>query len=255
VGRHVFGIAVLYFGVVDFFFRNYDAWQQLYSLTSSTAGTIVVDIAAAGMIAGGLAVQWQRTLRPGAGALGAVFLFFALCWIPKIVASPGVYGTWGSFFEEYSLVAAAALLLATAAPQQPWSARLARFAYFSFAVCVVSFTLEQAFYLSDTAGFVPKWIPPSQMFWADFTTIAFALAAIGLLTGIQALAAARWLTVMILGFGALLWLPALAGDRGTQLNWGANGQNTAIAGAAWIVADYLGARRRKKTGDTSTIVN
>jgi hypothetical protein len=28
----------------------------------------------------------------------------------------------------------------------------------------------------------------------------------------------------------------------SQLNWGGNGQNMAIAGAAWIIADYLATR-------------
>jgi hypothetical protein len=48
---------------------------------------------------------------------------------------------------------------------------------------VVSFTLEQLAYLSGTAEFVPKWMPPGQMFWAVVTTIAFTLAAVALLSG------------------------------------------------------------------------
>ena len=51
-----------------------------------------------------------------------------------------------------------------------------------FGICVASFTLEQAFYLGNTASLVPKWLPPNQMFWAEATTVAFALAAVGLLT-------------------------------------------------------------------------
>src|SRR5208283_1370614 len=80
-------------------------------------------------------------------------------------------------------------------------------AFFS-EICVVSFTLEQFFYLSGTAAFVPKWIPPGQMFWAITTTIALALAAIALLSGRSALLASRLLTVMLVGFGLLVWLPA-----------------------------------------------
>jgi len=104
---------------------------------------------------------------------------------------------------------------------------------------VVSFTLEQVFYLAGTASFVPKWIPPGQMFWAITTTIAFALAAIALLARRSALLAARLLTLMIIGFGLLVWLPAPFADPDKIISWAGNAQNLAIAGAAWIVADFL----------------
>jgi uncharacterized membrane protein YphA (DoxX/SURF4 family) len=108
---------------------------------------------------------------------------------------------------------------------------------------VVSFTLEQLIYLSGTAGFVPKWIPGGQMFWAIATTIAFALAAIALLSGRYALPASRLLTVMLVGFGLLVWLPAPFADPHQLLNWAGNAQNLAITGAAWIVADFLAENR------------
>ena len=113
---------------------------------------------------------------------------------------------------------------------------------------MVSFTLEQLFYLSGTASFVPKWIPPGSMFWAVTTTIALALAAIALLTGVLALLASRLLTLMLIGFGLLVWLPALA-DPHKLFNWAGNSQNLAITGAAWIVADYL--RGKRSTAMTS----
>jgi len=99
--------------------------------------------------------------------------------------------------------------------------------------------LEQLFYLSATADFVPKWIPPGQMFWAITTTIAFALAAIALLSGRSALLASRLLTAMVIGFGLLVWLPAPFADPHKLINWAGNAENLSIAGAAWIVTDFL----------------
>jgi uncharacterized membrane protein YhaH (DUF805 family) len=84
--------------------------------------------------------------------------------------------------------------------------RLARLAYLLFAICVISFMLEQLISLSATASFVPEWLPPGQMFWAILTTIAFALAAIALLVERQALLASRLTTAMIVAFGLLVWL-------------------------------------------------
>jgi hypothetical protein len=112
-----------------------------------------------------------------------------------------------------------------------------------FGICVISFTLEQLVYLSGTASFVPKWIPPGQMFWAVTTTIAFALAAIALLSGRLALLASQLVTAMIVGFGLFVWLPAPLADPHKIINWAGSTQNLAIAGSAWIVTDYLRAKR------------
>jgi hypothetical protein len=53
------------------------------------------------------------------------------------------------------------------------------------------------------------------------------------------LLAARLLTVMIIGFGLLVWLPAPISDPHKLINWAGNAQTLAIAAAAWIVADLL----------------
>jgi len=67
----------------------------------------------------------------------------------------------------------------------------------------ISFTLSQAIYLRETTGLVPKWLPPSQMFWALTTTIAFGLAAISILSGYKALLASRLAAGAPAAFGTL----------------------------------------------------
>jgi hypothetical protein len=46
-------------------------------------------------------------------------------------------------------------------------------------------------------------------------------------------------TTMLLGFGVLIWLPAVFAHPEIHLNWAANAINLAIAAAAWVVADSL----------------
>jgi len=171
-----------------------------------------------------------------------------LLWVPYIVATPQVYDRWGNFFEQFSIVSGALIVYASVSQSDPArAARLARIGYICFGICVISFTLEQLFYLSATAEFVPKWIPPGQMFWAITTTIALALAAIALLSGRSALLASRLLAVMLIGFGLLVWLPAPFADPHKLINWAGNAQNLAITGAAWIVADFLSQTRPAST--------
>jgi uncharacterized membrane protein YphA (DoxX/SURF4 family) len=78
------------------------------------------------------------------------------------------------------------------------------------------------------------------MFWAIATTIAFWLAGIALATGYKSLLASRLLALMLMVFGVAVWIPILIADPKTHRNWGEGLETFAIAGVAWIVADYLG---------------
>ena len=110
----------------------------------------------------------------------------------------------------------------------------------SLGLCAGSFAFEQAFYLNNTTILVPKWLPPNQIFWAIATTVFFALAAVALLTNRGALLATRLLTIMLLSFGLLVWIPLLVSQPRSHINWSEAAETFAIAGAAWILADLLG---------------
>jgi uncharacterized membrane protein YphA (DoxX/SURF4 family) len=240
LGRHAYGLAAVAFGIITFAWQDFNNWQQIRALGNVPHREILVYIAAAIEIFGGVAIQWSRTARAGAFALGSIYLVFALLWVPLIAAEPRVFDRWGNFFEQFSLISAALIVCASLSPgDSKRRATAARIGYLFFGICVVSFTTEQLLYLSGTAAFVPKWIPPGQMFWAITTTIAFALAAIALLSGRSDLLASRLLTAMLIGFGLLVWLPAPFADPHKIVNWAGNAQNLAITGAAWIVADFL----------------
>lgn len=248
MGRHVFGLAAIAFGVITLVWHDFNSWQQIQAFGSVPHRGILVYIAAAIEILGGIAIQWRRSAQAGAIALGAIYLMFALLWVPRIAAEPLVYDRWGNFFEQFSQVAGALIVYAAFSRSNSERAKtLARIGYISFGICVVSFTLEQLLYLSGTASFVPKWIPPGQMFWAIATTIAFAFAALALLSGRSSLLAARLTTAMIIGFGLLIWLPFVVADPHKLFNWAGNAENLSIAGAAWIVADFLSQKRSTST--------
>ena len=107
-------------------------------------------------------------------------------------------------------------------------------------VCTVSFALEQAIYLDATAELVPKWLPPNRVFWAVMTTVWLVFAAAGLLTNRMALLATRLLTIMLLIFCLVVWLPLLFSHPHDRTNWTETFESFAIAGATWILADLLG---------------
>ncbi len=238
LGRYVYGLAAIGSGICAL------VWHDFSALGNVPHREILTYIMAAIEILGGLAVQWPRTARAGAVALGTIYFTFALLGVSLIIEHPLVYNSFGNFFEQLSLASGAVILYACSGPIVPARMeRLAQIGYYAFGICVVSFALEQLFYLSATASLVPKWIPLGQMFWAVATTAAFALAAIALLTGLMARLASRLTTAMIVGFGLLTWLPALFADPHSFVNWSESAETFAIAASAWIVADFLGHRR------------
>ena len=233
LGRHLFGAAALAFGFITLIWLEYNDWHP---------PRYIVYAAAAALILGGAAIQFRRTAKTGAAVLGAVYLVFALWCLPGIVAKPRIYNSWGNFFEQFSLVAGAALVYARLS--SAWSLEaLNRIGRILVGICTASFTLEQAFYLHPTANFVPKWLPPNQMFWAAATTVFFALAAVARLANRMALLAARLLTIMLVLFGLLVWMPLLLSDRHSHTNWSETAETFAIAGTAWILADLLAESR------------
>lgn len=233
LGRHVFGVAAFAFGLITLAWHDYNGRHlQRY----------IVYAAAAALIFGGAAIQFRRTTKTGAVVLGVLYLVFASLCLPGIVAAPKIYNSWGNFFEQFSLVAGAAIVHARLSSS--WSREtLNRIGRILLGICAASFTLEQAFYLGATAHLVPKWVPPSQMFWAVATTVLFALAAVALLTNRMALLATRLLTRMLVLFGLIVWVPLLLSDPRSHTNWSETVETFAIAGATWILADLLGEYR------------
>jgi hypothetical protein len=230
LGRHVFGVAALALGLITLAWHDYKEWHQL---------RYIVYAAAAAQIFGGAAIHFRRTAKTGAAVLLAAYVVFALLCVPGIVVKPQIYNSWGNFFEQFSLVTGAAIVYArlssAGSPQT-----LSRIGRILLGICAASFTLEQAIYLGATAHLVPKWLPPSQMFWAVTTTVLFALAAMALLTNRMALLATRLLTMMLVIFALFVWVPLVLSDPHSHTNWSETAETFAIAGAAWILADLLG---------------
>jgi hypothetical protein len=233
LGRHVFGVAALAFGLITLAWHDSNDGHQL---------RYIVYAAAAALIFGGAAIQFRRTAKAGAAVLGAAYLVLVLLCVPGIVAAPQIYNSWGNFFEQFSLLSGAAIVYARLSSAWPPES-LNRIGRILLGICAASFTLEQAIYLDATAKFVPKWVPPTQMFWAVTTTVLFALAAVALLTNRMALLASRLLTMMVVSFGLLVWVPLILSNPHNHTNWSENAETFEIAGAVWILADLLGEYR------------
>jgi hypothetical protein len=236
-GRIVFGASAVLLGVIALMWYDSETWQTLREIWRLPFGTIIGGCLMVVQIASGIGMQYPRTTRLASIVLGVVYLLFSLACIPGIIAAPTVYAQYGSFFEQFSLLCGASALYAATEANAARAVAFGRVARLGLGVCAISFTLSQIFYLRVTADLVPTWIPPSQVFWAILTTIAFALAAIAILINRQARLAIRLLTLMLTLFGALVWIPLLIANPEAHSNWSEFSLNFLITGAAWMVAD------------------
>jgi uncharacterized membrane protein len=238
IGLYAYGLAAVTVGAVGLVWGDFSTnWQRVPQDVPYREA--LAYLTAAYELLAGLAILWRRTARVGAALLTLLFSIFALLWAIQVVAGPLVYDNWGNFFEEFTLVIAGAIAWALLEP--PGSPAAGKTALLSrlFGVCAISFALGHFFYLRGAASFVPKWIPPGQMFWAVATGVFFVMAAAAILTGVLAGPASRLLAVMITSFEVLVWAPRLFSAPHDHFNWAGNGIAIALAAAAWLIAETI----------------
>jgi len=236
--RIVFGGAAVLYGVLALRWHDPDTWQNVQQVWRLPFGTILGACLMVALIAGGIAMQHPKTVHLASVVLGAVYLCFVLACIPDTIAAENIYERYGcSFFLFFSLLCGAMALYAATEANAAKAVVLSRVARIGLGLCAISFTVGQIVLPRDTASLVPKWIPPSQMFWAILTTIAFGLAAIAILTNIQARLASRLMTLMLALFGLIVWLPRVITHPETHFFWSEFALNFMITGACWMVAE------------------
>jgi len=241
LGIYVYGGAAILLGLVGLVSGNFAVNWQHVGPNVPFRGPLAYLTALIELTAG-IAVILPRTARIGAFALTILYSVFTLLWAPKAFVDVfGLhYDAMGNVFEEFSMVVGGLVLCAILTRTgSAWPRREALFGRL-FGICSLSFGIVHIFdTMPGLAGWIPKWLPPSQLFWAYATTVSFFLAAAAILTGIMAPLAARLLTAEIVGFQILVWIPKVVSEPREHFYWVGNGINLAIAAAAWVVSDSI----------------
>ena len=250
LGLYLFAGAAIFLGIVGLVFGDFATnWQRVP--LGVPGRTMLAYLAACCEVLAGAATLWRRTARWGALALAGIFSVFWLLWTVHALSAPGIYDSWGNFFEELSAVIAGLAAFAwLSPPESAWRGRAVLIARM-YGLCCVSFGATHFLNFAGASGFVPKWIPPGGRFWAATTGICFFAGAVSLLSGVMMGWASRLLGIMVLGFELLTWLPWLLfgppvwmihlvpeGSL-THFMFAANGIATAFGAAAWLVGDVI----------------
>jgi uncharacterized membrane protein YphA (DoxX/SURF4 family) len=199
--------------------------------------TALAYAAGAFMLVAGAAVEWRRTAAWGAAALTA---YYALIVVILMNGHYAEFIAYSNTAHQLAIAAGGLIVYAASAKiEASLAARLTRLGQLAFGVCVLLFGGAHFFYMNLTAPLVPKWLPPTQEFWAYATGVGFIVAGVAILTGVQARVAAILLSAMFASFTLLVHWPMLLADHSSHLIWTRNAGNLAVMGAAWVVADSL----------------
>jgi len=244
-GRRVYGLGVMALGMVCLAWGDFDLGQPV---PKNFPDRIALAYAAAAfMLVAGAAVEWRRTAAWGAAALTAYYALIVVILMDGrvVLAHYAEFGSYSDIAEQLAIAAGGLIVYAANAKiDAALAARLTRLGQLVFGVCALLFGGAHFFYMNLTAAMVPKWLPPTQEFWAYATGIGHIAAGIAILSGVQAHLAAILLTVMFASFTPLVHAPMLLANPASYMNWTENALNLALTGAAWVVADSLSRQRR-----------
>jgi uncharacterized membrane protein YphA (DoxX/SURF4 family) len=239
-GWRVYGVGVIALALASLAWGNFDPGQP--APKDLPGRTVLAYAADAWMLAAGAAVEWRRTAAWGAAALGAYYALVVVVLMDGrvVLAHPAEFGAYSDCAEQLAIAAGGLILYAANARIDPALAgRLARLGQVSFGACALLFGGAHFVYMNLTVPLVPKWLPPSQAFWAYATGIGQIAAGFAIITGLQARLAAVLLTAMYASFTPLVHLPMLVANSSSQFEWSENALNLALTGVAWVVADSL----------------
>jgi uncharacterized membrane protein YphA (DoxX/SURF4 family) len=244
IGWRVYGLGVVALGLVCLAWGGFDPGQPMPK--DFPGRSALAYAAAAFMLVAGAAIEWRRTAAWSAAALAAYYAVVVVILMDGrvVLAHPAEFGAYSGGAEQLAIAAGGLIVYAANAKiDAALAARLTRLGQLAFGVCALLFGGAHFVYMNLTVPFVPKWLPPTQAFWAYATGLAHIAAGVAILTGVQARLAAILLTVMFASFTPLVHLPMLLADPSSHVNWAENALNLALTGAAWVVADSLARRK------------
>jgi uncharacterized membrane protein YphA (DoxX/SURF4 family) len=239
-GWRIYGLGAIALGTVCLVLGDFHPGQPVPN--DFPDRVVLAYLAAAFMLVAGIAIEWRRTLPWAAAAFTAYFALVVVVLMNGhlLLVHYAEFLPYESIAIQLAITAGGLIVYADSARiDAALAARLTRAARFAFGLCTLVFGAAHFAYMNLTAPLVPKWLPPTQAFWASATGIAHIAAGIAILTGVQARLAAILLTVMYVSFSVFVHAPMLVATPSNHWVWNENAVNIALIGAAWVVADSL----------------
>lgn len=266
-GLYLYAFGTFAAGIFDLLWGNFDAAHQpLQAWGDHIPGsTVFAYITGLWMVGGAIALLWKRSVHTGGATLAAIYLIFAVFWLPRFYTAPhylgqhiNVYiGVFAGLGTELIAFAAGVLVWASADSRDSSPSRVTVAMRFVFGICTIGFGLQHLTNIKDNLEYVPSWLPPGAEFWVIATGIYFVLAGVAILTGVLDALAAWLLGVMFLVFNLTILPAFIFADWKDHAAWGGNAYNLAAVGSSWILAGVFASQKKSTNrvfSDPDTIV-
>jgi uncharacterized membrane protein len=263
LGVWIYGLATLVTGLIDIVWGGFEtSHQPIQALGKQVAGAhVLAYIVGALLVVAGMAILWRSTARIGAALSAAIYLIFALLWVPRFYVITHVLGfkigaivfVLGGIAAQILLIAPAAFVFAGLETSDPvWRRRASTIGRWMLGVPPIFFGLGHLLNHSAYVRFVPPWVPFKSV-WVVLTGIAFLLAGCAIVSGIRSMLAARLLALMLLLFEASVEIPPVFARPHSQIAWGGALYNVTAIAACWIFAELILSHRKaeRKVVDVS----
>jgi hypothetical protein len=253
LGRHVFGLGIFALGVAFFVWGDFISGQPVpndFPHRTALAYTV-----ATFLLIAGTALQPRRSAALSAAALTAYYTLIVVLLMNGrlFLAHFAEFGTYENLTLQLAIAAAALIVYASYAKiHAALGRRLTSLGQLVFGFCALVWGGAHFIYMNLTAPLVPRWLPPSQVFWGYLTGVAFLAAGLAILSRIQARLAAILLTIMLASFTVLVHIRILLTDHRTEFNWTELALNVTLLGGAWIIADSF-SRPNPQTADAKLL--
>lgn len=245
-GWRVYGLGVVALAIVALTWGDFVSGQPVPKGFPDRA--VLAYVAAVFMLVAGGAVAWRPSAAWGAAAVAAYYALIVVVLMDGhvLLAHYDVYVVYENIAEQLAIAAGGLIVYAASAEiDAKLAARLTRLGQTAFGVCALVFGGAHFFYMNLTAPLVPKWLPPSQIFWGYATGIAHIAGGLAILTHVRARLAAILLTAMYASFLLVLWGPLLLADPASPGHWTESATTLALTSVAWVVADSLARSRAR----------
>jgi len=243
LGRVLFALSFAVTGALAIVTRNFGlVWGPL-SEGNPWHDPLAI-LAGALLVATAIALLIPRTAHVAALVLGAFLLLRELVLqLPLVVAHPLVEASWYSVSENLILLAGAWTIFSLLPREKGALAKFrhVRAGQILFALALPAIGMSHFFYLDQTAPLIPLWLPFHALL-AYFTGAAHIAAGVAILFDVLPRLAATSEAVMVSLFTLLVWVPTVSTHLANRFDWSEICVSTAIAGAAWAVAESFRGR-------------
>lgn len=244
LGMMSVGVLTLVYGVAVLLFQPLPEWFPWPNGLGDAAGILML-VTGAGLLV-------ERTTRLSIRILLPFLLLWTLSRVPVVISDPLTEISWFGVGEIAVLAAGALVLFVRYAglkagtklevATREHGLRVARILY---GLSVPTYGLSHFFqFAARTVSLVPAWLPYRRG-WAILTGAGQTAAGLGVLFGVYPRLAAMAEAGMLSLFTVLVWIPAVVTNPGLHSNWSEFLFTFALAGASWVVADSIPAKRHR----------